>query len=68
MPTLAGDDMISAALLNIASGAASAMEQEICATQGLISGIDWWTDLDVSIAYAQEEAWNMLGTISASIP
>ena len=78
MPGLAGDDELSAALLNIASRAASAMEQETCATEGpeylaLIDEQCWdltglhTTDLDVSMAYAQEEAWNMLGIISAAV-
>ncbi|MEH6357687.1 MAG: HDOD domain-containing protein [Pseudomonadales bacterium] len=77
-PGLAGDDEVCTGLLNIASRAASAMEQEICPDEGpqyleLIDEQSWdltglqTTDLDVSIAYAQEEAWNMLGVISSAV-
>lgn len=77
-PGLAGNDDVCTALLNIASRAASAMEQEICPDEGpeyleMIDEQSWdltglqTTDLDVSIAYAQEEAWNMLGIISSAV-
>lgn len=77
-PGLAGDDDVSSALLNIASRAASAMEQEICPDEGpdylgWVDELSWdltgleTTDMDVSVAYAQEEAWNMLGIISSTV-
>lgn len=76
-PGLAGENKVCSALLNIASRVASAMEQEICSDDGpdYLEWIDeqsWGltglqaTDLEASIAYAQEEAWNMLGVISSS--
>jgi len=78
IPGLAGEDDVSSALLNIASRAASAMEQEICPDEGpdylgWVDELSWdltgleTTDMDVSVAYAQEEAWNMLGIISSTV-
>lgn len=77
LPNLAGGDA-SAAVLNIASRAASAMEQEICPDVGpdyleLIDADAWQmagverADLDAAIEFAHEEAWNMLGVISSAV-
>lgn len=77
LPNLAGGDA-SAAVLNIASRAASAMEQEICPDVGpdyleLIDAGAWQmagverADLDAAIEFAHEEAWNMLGVISSAV-
>jgi len=78
MPTLAGDDDASAAVLNIASRAASAMEQDICSDEGpdylgLIDAESWalanveQADLDAAVEFASEEAWNILGVISSVV-
>lgn len=78
MPALAGDVNSAAAVLNIASRAASAMEQEICPDKGpdflaLIDDNAWslagveQADLEAAVAFAQEEAWNILGVISSAI-
>ena len=78
MPKLAGDVSATAAVLNIASRAASAMEQEICPDKGpdyialidddawSLAGVDQ-ADLETAVAFAQEEAWNILGVISSAI-
>lgn len=78
LPNLAGDDASAAAVLNIASRAASAMEQEICPDVGpdyleLIDADAWQmagverADVDAAIEFAHEEAWNMLGVISSAV-
>jgi HD-like signal output (HDOD) protein len=77
-PGLAGDASAAAAVLNIAACAASAMEQEICPDAGpdylgLINDQAWTlggvenADLEAAVAFAHEEAWNMLGVISSSL-
>jgi len=75
MPRLAGEHAASAAVLNIASLSASAMEQEICPDEGpdylaLIDAESWGlagverVDLGAAVEFAHEEAWNILGVIS----
>jgi len=75
-PSDAGSSKAGSAILNIASRAASAMEQEICPDIGpayleLIDEQSWplasveTADLDAAIEFAHEEAWNMLGLISS---
>jgi len=77
LPNQAGGDKAAAALLNIASCAASAMEQETCSDDGpdylqLINAESWvlggveQADLDAAIEFAHEEAWNILGVISSA--
>jgi len=77
-PADAGDDSASSAILNIASRAASAMEQDICPDTGpaylelideqswSLAGIDS-DDLEAAIEFAHEEAWNLLGVISSTL-
>jgi len=78
LPNLAGDDKAPAAVLNIASRAASAMEQDICPDEGLdylqlINAESWalggveQADLDAATEFAHEEAWNILGVISSAV-
>lgn len=77
-PAFAGEDKMSSAILNIASRAASAMEQDICPDTGpaylelideqswSLAGVDS-TDLEAAIEFAHEEAWNILGVISSVV-
>jgi len=78
LPNLAGDNEAAAAVLNIASRAASAMEQDICPDDGpdylqLIHAESWTlggveqADLDAAIEFAHKEAWNILGVISSAV-
>ena len=77
-PQNAQIDLQAAALLHIASRAASWMEQETKNTEGVdhIQLIDPWVwgytelnleDMDEAIEFAQIEAWNLLGLISSSL-
>ncbi|MCF7981846.1 MAG: HDOD domain-containing protein [Pseudomonadales bacterium] len=77
-PQKAQVDPQAAALLHIASRAASWMEQETRNTEEFdyIQLIDPWVwgytelsleDMDEAIEFAQIEAWNLLGLISASL-
>jgi len=77
-PQNAQTDPQAAALLHIASRAASWMEQETKNTEGVdhIQLIDPWVwgytelnleDMDEAIEFAQIEAWNLLGLITASL-
>lgn len=77
-PQDAEQDVLTAALLNIASRAASAMEQETSDAEGLdylslIEPAAWAccgleeSDLEPAIEYAQAEAWNILGMITSSL-
>ncbi len=78
VPQDAEQDVLTAAILNIASRAASAMDQETSESEGLdyfslIEPAAWAccgleeADLQPAIEYANVEAWNIMGMITSSL-
>ena len=78
-PQYAGDHKASSAVLHIASRAASAMEQDISPEENpdylALLDPDSWSmasveqaDLEAAVVFADQEAWNVLGAISSTVP